>query len=174
MMSFSVPLLPPPRVPVLLLVLVSPPLVRAPAPGPPAPGALSIQAAAPRLPRVCRRRAPLLGLLGGVLRPLLLLLPVAGQLLHVHADHVPNHLSIRLLGYVNVLGSIGLASSFIISHFRQDLKVRFWTFSTIILIDFGGQVHKEVAVIFNALRIGAPFLCLLDHEVVEGKTIGLG
>lgn len=178
------PLLPPPRVPVLLLVLVSPPLVRAPAPGPPAPGALSIQAAAPRLPRVCRRRAPLLGpgperslvsspaqirpnpnsrpqtrgspskapprpcahrrgggvggggrdpellgrlrkaetkdhgppaarmlsealrfratipgdpgrgdvLLGGVLRPLLLLLPVAGQLLHVHADHVPNHL----------------------------------------------------------------------------------
>lgn len=55
------PLLPPPRVPVLLLVLVSPPLVRAPAPGPPAPGALSIQAAAPRLPRVCRRRAPLLG-----------------------------------------------------------------------------------------------------------------
>lgn len=48
------------------------------------------------------------------------------------AEWCDTHLGIWLLGYVNILGSIGLTSSFIISHFCQDFQVRFWTFSAII------------------------------------------
>lgn len=92
----------------------------------------------------------------------------------MHIYHIPNHLSIRFLGYVNILSSVGLASSLIISHFCQDFKVRFWTFSTIILIDFGSQVYKEITVILKDLRIGALLLCLLNYKIVEGKAVGLG
>lgn len=173
MMSFSIPLLPSSRVPASALVFISFPFMWAPAPVPSVSWRLGIQIASPRLPGVHWSRPPAF-FLPGLPSSVPLVLPVVTEFFHVHVYHVPDHLRIWLLGYMNILSSIGLASSFIISHFCQDFKVRFWTFSTIILIDFCSQVYKEITVIFSNLGIRALFLCILNYKIIEGKTIGLG
>lgn len=173
MVSLTIPLLPSSRLTAFVFLFIPFSLVWAPTPTP-SPGTLSIKVAASRLSRICRCWPPLFLPGGAALGLALLFFPVVTEFFHVHADHVPDHLSVRFLSYVDILGSVGLTPPFVVSHFCQDFKVRFWTFSTILLIDLGGQVHEEISVVVDGLGIGALLLGLFNHEVVEGKAIGLG
>lgn len=70
-------------------------------------------------------------------------LPRASEFFPVCFHHILSSLRVWLLAYVNTLRSVRLVSSFIISHFCQDLWVRFWTFSDIALTDLSNQVYKD-------------------------------